>query len=216
MTGQLDLALDAPTAPPGTWVCGICYCVRPEDQLWCSHLADHDQRDRLHRRLEGCDNPICVPAFPCALCSELIADQGIPWPPAYRCLSCKRMPGEEHAPECDDAGSTVPSIADQFAMIERMVEQAADEDAAAQIVRCPKGHELTLPAGSMVPLSEQRCWCGTPMAGEKPRRAAPSTIAAESVECPECHSLPGSRCRNYRGKGCAPHRQRVTAAKVTP
>jgi hypothetical protein len=46
----------------------------------------------------------------------------------------------------------------------------------------------------------------------KARRAAPSTRTAESVECPSCHSLPGDRCRNYRGKGCAPHRQRIEAA----
>lgn len=26
--------------------------------------------------------------------------------------------------------------------------------------------------------------------------------------CPQCHALPGQKCRNYRGVNCAPHRER--------
>lgn len=29
------------------------------------------------------------------------------------------------------------------------------------------------------------------------------------VECPTCHSTPGMKCRNYRGKGCATHGERA-------
>lgn len=33
------------------------------------------------------------------------------------------------------------------------------------------------------------------------------------VWCPQCQSQPGNNCRNYKGRGCAPHRQRVTAVR---
>lgn len=35
-----------------------------------------------------------------------------------------------------------------------------------------------------------------------------------TIECPSCHMKPGERCRNYKGKGCASHRQRIAAARA--
>lgn len=29
-----------------------------------------------------------------------------------------------------------------------------------------------------------------------------------AVECPQCGAAPGSRCKNYKGKPCAPHADR--------
>lgn len=33
-----------------------------------------------------------------------------------------------------------------------------------------------------------------------------------SVRCPRCHAAPGERCKDYRGKGAAPHRDRKKLA----
>lgn len=43
----------------------------------------------------------------------------------------------------------------------------------------------------------------------------PSHAAALRVECSTCHQLPGNGCRNYRGKGCAPHAARLAAGAET-
>jgi hypothetical protein len=33
------------------------------------------------------------------------------------------------------------------------------------------------------------------------------------VECPQCYAKPGQKCKNYQGKGCAPHRNRGKDAR---
>ena len=117
---QLSLGLGAPTAPAGSWLCGACLCVRPDDQLWCSHLSDPAKRDRLHQLLGDCDNPICVPVRPCEACTEVIVAERIPWVHAYECVTCRALPGALHRGACDDAGSRVPTMADQLEQLEQV------------------------------------------------------------------------------------------------
>jgi hypothetical protein len=38
--------------------------------------------------------------------------------------------------------------------------------------------------------------------------------AVLAVECPRCHARAGAKCRNYAGRGCAPHGDRVRAARL--
>jgi hypothetical protein len=117
-----------------------------------------------------------------------------PMPEIERCYQCLAIEGQPHADWCDDAGAVVPKGRPQC--LERCsCGQRCTEDAGDHQGR-PHGHGMHF-------------WNDE----DKARRAAPSTRTAESVECPSCHSLPGDRCRNYRGKGCAPHRQRIEAAK---
>lgn len=33
-----------------------------------------------------------------------------------------------------------------------------------------------------------------------------------NVRCPQCRAQPGTKCKNYRGKDCAPHRARTREA----
>lgn len=78
---QLSLGIAVATPPPGTWICGRCYCARPSSALWCSCLADPHLRDRLHALLDACDHTLCVPARPCEACAAAIAEMGVAWPP---------------------------------------------------------------------------------------------------------------------------------------
>lgn len=39
------------------------------------------------------------------------------------------------------------------------------------------------------------------------------SAGALSVKCPQCRAAPGAKCKNYKGKGQAPHRKRTDAAK---
>lgn len=39
---------------------------------------------------------------------------------------------------------------------------------------------------------------------------------ALAVACPQCRAAAGEKCKNWRGSGCAPHRQRSAAAAATP
>lgn len=70
-------------------------------------------------------------------------------------------------------------------------------------VPCPGARGLwDLPAAV-----QERILAGFVAAGWDP--AAPAGPLA--VACPRCRAEIGARCRNYAGKGCAPHRDRVAA-----
>lgn len=124
---QLSLGLGAPEAPKGSWICGACGCGRPDDQLWCSHLADPVRRDRLHQLLGDCDNAICVPVRPCEACTESILAKRLPWVHAYECSTCRALPGALHRGACEDAGTRVPTMQEQL-------EQLAQAQPAGPLV----------------------------------------------------------------------------------
>lgn len=41
-------------------------------------------------------------------------------------------------------------------------------------------------------------------------------IVSRGVRCPKCGASPGSQCRNWEGKSCGPHRERMDVVDPPP
>src|SRR5262249_2668405 len=65
------------------------------------------------------------------------------------------------------------------------------------------------------PRSSGRCavpWRSSTSPDHQPSSTESATMNPIDIKCPRCGAAPGQKCKDYRGKGAAPHRDRKKAA----